>query len=611
MKKINRNEKMTRYASIILMAFALLMAFSSLFLLAFNLSRGFDFTDEAFFILWANQPENIYVALTQFGFYTGFLLKVASGNLTGFRLIGLLILLVMNYIFLSVLYKYMNNGKREKLSIEKVYFLIVMSVMGCAAYYNRWAYLTPSYNWLALIAVLMVGTGLLMSVVEDGADSDEPQLYHKPWLGPVLIGAGGALSFIAKPTTAFLLACVSIAWFVWVSKNNNRLYQLLLAAIISVFFLLAHVIVFKESVGDYYVELIQSLEYIKLLGVGTYASYTELLYGALVDLIKVVFTSKNAVFIPLTIVLYYWLNKQSSIKNINKQLIISMYLVVCWLILWHQGYWTRHSIASGWLIMAALMFTIYYLQGASLSEDDSNAVRAKGISLILFLLFIGFAFSFGTSSGFVRKMSGGLIFIALVNVIISGLIEYREKLKIIKNTLLVLISLAIFVVVVDSYKYPFRINGSIRDQIEPVSLHGLEGEIKVDKETAQYIGDIKKYSRESGWVRGTPLIDMTGVSPGVSIVMDARVIGTPWFLGGYSGSNNYALSVLAAANEGLVKKAWILTSDDGQKRLSEKVLLDLGMVFPENYEIVAELKVKHNRKVSHHKMWRPIQAGDI
>ena len=58
------------------------------FILGLNSSRGFDITDESFYVISASQPENILASTTQFGYYTGLLYLISGKNIAVFRILN-------------------------------------------------------------------------------------------------------------------------------------------------------------------------------------------------------------------------------------------------------------------------------------------------------------------------------------------------------------------------------------------------------------------------------------------------------------------------------------------------------------------------------------------
>ena len=82
-------------------------------------------------------------------------------------------------------------------------------------YFNHYFWLpTPSYNSLALQSLMIAATGLLL-MERDGS--------RESLTGCMLLGIGGWLAFMAKPTTAIALGCCSVFYLFTVGKLTARL----------------------------------------------------------------------------------------------------------------------------------------------------------------------------------------------------------------------------------------------------------------------------------------------------------------------------------------------------------------------------------------------------
>ena len=125
------------------------------FLFLSNSSRGFDITDESYYILAAKYPEDIFSVLTHEGYYIGLLYWVSGYNLSYFRSLGILLLIFISIHFALELHKYISKKLDYTTNIwDKLLFIVPIST-GSLSFYKSWLS-TPSYNWLALVSVILV-----------------------------------------------------------------------------------------------------------------------------------------------------------------------------------------------------------------------------------------------------------------------------------------------------------------------------------------------------------------------------------------------------------------------------------------------------------------------
>ena len=238
-----------------------------LFILIFNASHGFDISDESFYVLWAGQPEHVLASATQFGYYTRLLYVLSGENIAVFRVLGLLSLLGVGGFFSVALERYWASLSGAVLHAKLRWDAIGLILIGTLVYYRSWL-LTPSYNWLALFSTLVVATGLLRVATNKVKDMRPNKMMLGLFMDGLLVGIGGGIAFMAKPTTALILALTT---FYWVIVHYPRIrwksfVGIALTTACSVLFM--HAIIFKGGIIPFYVELHEGINLGKILGGG-------------------------------------------------------------------------------------------------------------------------------------------------------------------------------------------------------------------------------------------------------------------------------------------------------------------------------------------------------
>ena len=132
------------------------LAIASLFaifaLLAWLLPRGFDITDDSFYLLNARFPEAISQAVSHFFFYTHYLYAWSDFNIASFRYSGAVLLALVAVFYASSWVKTQQTLNAQSAhgndsgSVTKLLLIIACLYF----YFWRW-YPSPSYNWLNLI----------------------------------------------------------------------------------------------------------------------------------------------------------------------------------------------------------------------------------------------------------------------------------------------------------------------------------------------------------------------------------------------------------------------------------------------------------------------------
>jgi hypothetical protein len=585
------------------------------FTLVLNSWRGFDITDESFYLLWASQPEHVMASTTQFGHYTGLLYLLSGKNIALFRITGILMLLGTTGFFSVALQNYWATASEKVLSVGQRWKIITLTLISALAYYRSWL-LTPCYSWLALLSALIVGTGLLRATTKNSHN----QLDNRQTTGTIaivnglIVGIGGGLAFMAKPTTALILAMAAVFWM-GVHCRRHKLQLFFLAALgTSGLFLLMHAVVFKGGIFSFYFELRDGVEFAKMLGKGH--SIGSLSWQAVEEFKQIperVFrlTPVGFMLFPLFLGLVWWLKRrgQETIAIYGYSIFLVIFNSFVWYRLWEAGKWSRAGFGFGGItlslvLMASALLTLCVLRNSA-SESGLETFK-RLLATYVFLFMLAFAQTFGTASPVVRQISCAYVFLATGALYTALWIDNFVDRLILGNIVPVLLSVSVLMTLMLAFKHPYRLPASIDKQLVKSSFLLGQGSLHVDTPTASYINQLKKVALEAGWVPGTPLIDLTGGSPGASVILGGRIMGLPWFLGGYKGSNDVAVNALKMVPGPLQSIAWVLTAPDGKRRLSNQILSEIDLNFPGGYMAVGKVRTGHRNE--RQILWRPLDT---
>jgi hypothetical protein len=589
-----------------------------LFLLAFNVNRGFDITDESYNILWASNPGDVIASTTQFGHYTGIIYSLANGNLAVFRLLGLFLLLLAAGFFSHSLERYWRHSLKISTSDYSRWLSLSVILAGTMVYYRSWL-LTPSYNWLALVSVLIVATGLLHAAVNAGERG--ANLYDNLSLFGygLLVGIGGGLSFMAKPTTAAILAIIFI-YFIGITSLRRRWKAFAAVSIISsTIFILSHAFIFENGMSLFYAELRDGLELSKLLGGGhTIRDISLRACGDLKQIPGRLVQDAGLAFLALFFAVGFNRYKKFRKKEITNIFIILLAIVsaLSWFQLWEEGYWVGGTSIGQRIGFGGLAFSIVLLfssiSTAMLWKKDkpecnnSNKMQFRRLlGLYLFLILLAMAYAFGSGNGLIRQMSGAFVFFSAASLYSALWVDQKVEKKYLGNSVALLLVISVYLVLTFAYKNPYRLPADLKDQVVKVTFTGNKKAIFVDEETAKYVNALKKTALGAGWKAGMYLIDLTGGSPGTTIILGGRAPGVPWLLGSYKGSNDFAETILKMVPKSVLREAWLLIAPDGKRSLAVKILNNIGLDYPREYVEVGKAKTGHRNEL--HFLFKPMQ----
>lgn len=602
----NINRQKTWY---VLSAITLCIFLYCFFLLVLNVSKGLDITDRSFYLLWANQPENVVSSATHFGYITKPIYDLAGQNISAFRLLGVIILLGSASIFIHSfgLYGFNTYFKKDTKYLFTSFLLIVF--VATLSYYRSWLH-APSYNLMAVAATFITVSGLLYFI-------SLPRNKIYPWLAALLVSIGGVIAFVAKPTTAMSLAIISILFVLIHGINKKTILFLTLSGCFATGFLTAFGLFFFGSINAYIDNLIIGAHISDALGAGH--SIKEIIKNSAdqaIEFIKWFFSRADVLFFVLATIiltLLFFLKKGPSAQK-RKTILLSrclllifLFIFFIWLLVEYQLFGKNHHISTILFSLFGIcfiawtynLFTSYFFPD---SEYNPTCLY-KGLLFSILFVVVSFASSFGTNNNIIRHVSISAVFIAVSIFIIFQLITPQKVRTITTCFLGILMTVMVGFYLNNAYNKPYRLPGNIADQTVLATFVNPKHRLFLDSSTAQYAQDLMDYALKAGWEQGTPLIDMTGGSPGALVILDARIVGTPWILGGYTGSNIFAEKVLSSVDYKLLEQAWILTAPNGRRQISDQVLKNVGLKFPDEYGLVGIMKTGHRNETQ--MLWKP------
>lgn len=570
------------------------------FLLALNSAKGLDITDRSYHILWAAQPENVTGAATHFGFVTGLLYGLVGENIAAFRLSGLLVLLAVASVFAHSFLRYWNEKFTKRL-LPTTFTL--SALVATVAYYRSWLNV-PNYNWLAVIGVMLTLSGLFYFFIFNLRRCSF-------YAAVILVSVGGCLSFIAKPTAAVILAILSVIWVAANQRDVKGLIFLLASSGFAATLLLLFAIINFGSVSGYINNLMLGVELRGVLGGGhTLMQSTNSLISDSKSFVE------WWVGIPYVLhflgmmlgvsCLYCFFHHLEKVSEILKFVFIAVILIYfAWFVYCFHFHLERLFVSTILLSVLGCFYIvwIYVITEQIVSKSSDQPDVFSVLFLTCFFLGASLSTAFGTANNVIQQLSNSAVFIT-ISLSIMFHVGAPKKLK--ELTLAsfgVLLAIMGMLFLLKAYEDPYRLAGSIWEQNKQVSFANSKHRLYLDSPTAYYALELLKSAFEAGWQRGTPLIDMTGGSPGALVILDARIVGTPWLLGAYEGSNAFTKTALKSVDQKILNRAWVLTAPEGRRRIDLDVLDKNNLNFPDQYEKVGKLKTGHRNEEQ--LLWKP------
>lgn len=580
--------------------------------LILNIDRGFDVTDESFYILNAMYPFDIFSTISHDMYYNHILFFLSGYNLSLFRLYGIVVLILVSIWFALELFEYIcYKFVLEYDFVNKLFFIFVI-IISSLSYYKYWL-ITPSYNWLALVSVILVSASIFRIV--NNRDKIKGKFFTIEYF---ILSFSLNLSFFSKPTTLLALIPILILFLIYNYKEIYFKKAFISIFIISFSILFFHIVLLDGGFSSYYFRTIESMKRFELLGGGhNILDITMKIYIDLKEIIFSIYWYKLATFMFLFLLLINIIHHK--LKNL---IIINMFMIsfifLFFDLIVNTGFipYEIFGIVSSefvpilpfdtnnrfvFVLIILIFFILFIYTLSNINFGTSNVFNIIKVLFIMFLLFLMcMSVSFGTNNNIWFHMNLSLIFLASALMILSFVLDNKYNLKYgLRHISGIAVAILIFILVEFAYANPYRLNTDIKNQNLNVNLLG---NIKVDNEAKEYIESLIKVKNDKD-NKQIYLIDMTGATPGANVILDAKFFGQSWLLGGYKGSNDFVYEVLKNESIDNLKKAWILVAPNGTISLDLSLLSKLDLKFPENYDKISTLFLKSRSEIQ--ELWRP------
>jgi hypothetical protein len=256
--KMNNPLKTTEF---FVLATAALVTLVTLVWLLAHSRYGINLTDESYYLIWMANPWLYSVSATQFGFIYHPLHLLLHGDISRLRQANILLIFGLAWMLCVAFFRAtIDNTDEHALSWRSLPMLTLAAITATCSliYFCPFGWLaTPSYNSLIFQALLLASIGLLLA---------EKTISPISIIGWILIGVGGWLAFMAKPTSAAALGLVISACLPLTGKFNIRLLSV--SIVTAVILLITSAWVIDGSLLLFIERLKGGVDMVRLLGGG-------------------------------------------------------------------------------------------------------------------------------------------------------------------------------------------------------------------------------------------------------------------------------------------------------------------------------------------------------
>ncbi len=530
---------------------------------------GIDFTDESFYLVWIANPFSYSISINQFGFVYHPLYSLLGGDIAALRQANILITFALAW---GLAYSFLASLAVD-LKESRITLLVVSAALATSAFilFDYWLP-TPSYNSLNFQALLITANGLILA---------QKTPHRGSIIGWALIGIGGWLAFMAKPSTALALAVSVFLYLLLARKLSIRMLALTVACALTL--LLISALLIDGSVVGFVKRIQLGVKFSRLLGGGHNLNQIlridEFQLGAKFRL--AIFLLSGAIFLALWSICA----KSKKWSFIGLLISIALFAFTSLLTLGQIHWVVGLGQFQGLLVFAV----IYALAIAALVLGRLSALKTISVqqwAIAALFLVMPHVYAFGTNGNYWQTGSRAAVFWILAGLtLLSPLI--RERASWLLGLPVALATQAVTATLVQTgLEQPYRQIQPLRLNASVLEIGAQRSEMMLSEGYAKYLSDVEAVVREAGFKPTTPMIDLSGQSPGILYSVGAENIGQAWTIGGYPGSLKLAEAALAHTSCEKISVAWILFEQDGPRSIPTELMFRLGADFPSGYKHV-------------------------
>ena len=523
------------------------------FILLYRCHFGIDLTDEGLYLNLISNPWLYKISVSQFGYIYHPLYQLVGENIVRLRQADMLIMLGLAWIVCTQLLFFVLTNPKKTTTYPNAYiyglsFALATCVFTFFGVY--WWIPTPSYNSLTLEGLLVIAIALL-----------NLPLKKNHVMSSCILGVGGWLTFMGKPTSAVCIGLIALLYILAIRSNTCKKVPFLLRS------LLVFLGCFITSAW-----IIAGSPYDFIVGLHHAAKEAALIDGAFFNYLFAIFPLPDQytklIFITLFVPFFLSLNlsplsqSKAHIGFIYAVLILNM--LICLNMLYLVPFnWNSHTLNGVLIGIIPLAIGLTFILMDHKSFRTPETINA----LILALFFISLPYAFASGTHFDEWYSAlrmGL-FIALSAIPLIACLKYSHAVYWRMLLIVVVTSQLIsFSLVQLCMEHPYRQTQPLHAQTKTIDVINTQGRVTsqliVSDTMANYINTLKDTAIKHGFQHGDAMIDLTGISPTTLYLLGAKAIGSPWYLGGFSGSIDLAISTFLRIPCDELTSAWVLES---------------------------------------------------
>lgn len=557
-------------------------------ILIWSLPRGFDVTDESFYLLSFRYPNEYQASFSTFHLLVAKGLGLVDCSVLTYRWLGLLANVFGAVAFAWSFARWQRTVAPA--SSRPLMVTIGYVMLGSLLVFSIFPR-TLSYNSLNSL-LLLLGAAAVLLTLRSGPTGCW-------WL--LVAGVAAGLQVFVKPSTAFLVVVSETLLLIWCWQRQG------IKAIIGGVLLLGLGI--AAGLTFYFVRVQPPLVWYHHLAQEMTVMQTSGGYG-IMDLlpsyVKVAGQTLRFMFYPmgpallLLIGLAWWWPRQLQPATGPRRIAFTLLALAILYTAWQavRRHWYTNSFSNQYQSLPLLLALLVLAAGVLLvlPATPESTPRLKPTAQLLpvggWLFMLPFLASMGTINDLRLNLliDAGPWFALLL--LFTGLYLRRLPMGAVSLLLLLPAAWAAEQVGWGTLKTPYGLRQAMSKQVIPLHTAGLTTPLLVDTATATFFTQLTHLLAQSGFRPGDPIVALYDV-PGLVYASGGISPGIPWYFSNRNVRNCHALDVTQLP----MGKAYIITTRPLEQGI-QACLRAKGINFPQQYRLAGALSSPYADKIS-------------
>ncbi len=481
----------------------MLCAFMVIAYCIWTLDRGFEITDEAYYLLLAMHADSVEFYISAQQWITSGIWQI-TGSLVWFRAAGMALLLASSTLLALGVFSMCQRLDLVADRIESKSLVIAGSVVGAMLYAST-INLSPCYNLLASVGAY-AAAGMVLLALNRLNLTSKYVLY-------AFAGCAAGVAVVAKPSAGVAMLALLVLWVVLFEFLRRDKVFGTAAIVFGAIIFTGVLLLVNTTVSEALQAIGRGMQLFRMVQVETVGAR---LLRYFIEYWTYILITLRSFAIPILAMMVYVITRRTFFAK------LSLVAIVVTLILGRHMYsgWNTDGSFPAPVAIYAMLGIVLILSISIWNKNRSTLIFFSG------LLVLPYTVAIGTGNVLFSQAVDSLAPWAAMVVALMVSNRHNDFKKIITLIAGFCFILTIALQIVTSGLRPYHLSSSLTKQDKTVVIGNL-GKMKVDGSTFKFIVDLEAATKVCNITPGTPFLGLYNI-PGVALPFQAIPVMTPW-----------------------------------------------------------------------------------